>query len=667
MIYPKSKKISQTDVLFGISVEDPYRWMENEQDPALATWIQEQNQTTNKYLQSLPNRSEIKERLKTLHHFDRFTSMMTVGDSLIYALKSGLQNQPVYYIDRPDQSPMVLIDPNERSIDGTVAVTLGNASHEHRYVSFFESHSGSDWQTIYIIDLQTGTQLKDHIEWVKYTNIAWKGTGFYYSGYEKPHEGKELSEKNSDLRVYYHALGTEQSEDQLIFEDSKHPLRYHTLMISEDEQHLILQSSEGTYGSEIQYRSVEEDQFQIIFPGFDYNYDFIGSSGDVLYFQTNDHANLNKVMAYHTKKGNQENILEGNNRILEQSDVINHQLITLWSKDVSSQLEIYTLDGTLCTEIQLPGKGSVYQFDANDRLYYSYGSFTIPTTFYVADIKTGISSVYKQSQCSFDSNQFITEQIFCPSKDGTQIPVFLTYHKELKKNGHNPTLLYAYGGFSISLPPAFNPSIIYFLEQGGIYAQASLRGGFEYGESWHKGGMLLQKQNVFDDFIGVAETLIEKKYTSPQHLGIQGGSNGGLLMGAVLNQRPDLFAVAFPQVGVMDMIRYHKFTIGWGWTVEYGSPDEEQHFHNIFHYSPLHNITEKPYPAVMVMTADHDDRVVPAHSFKYIATLQEKNTSDHPTLIRIESKAGHGAGKSTEKLIQEHSDMFAMLQHHTTS
>ncbi len=670
MNYPKTKRGDTIDHFFGMEVKDPYRWMEDENDPELKEWIKEQNHLQQNYLKELKGRDEIKARLEELYNYTKFLGAFVVGKYIIFSAKKGLENQPVYYIQEGlEGEPSVLLDPNTFSEDGTVAVTLNAASKNNRYISYVVSASGSDWSTVYILDLETREKLIDAIEWVKFTGISWVGEdGFYYSGYEKPEEGREFSAKNSDMKVYYHKLGTDQKDDELIFEDLSNPLRYQYLQISKDEEFLVLTSSEGTYGREVLYKKREEEgDFKLLFKGFDYEYEFMGSKENILYFSSNENAENGKVFAYDVEKKEQKTIIPSSDKTLEGAYLIGDQIIMMYLKDITSKVEVFDLDGKYLHDIDLPGKGTVYYVQSDkekDYMLYMYGSFTSPASIYIADKKTGESKEFKVPILSFDTSEFITEQVFATSKDGTKVPVFLTYKKGLEKSGKNPTLLYGYGGFSVSLPPDFRPQIIYLLEQGGIYAQANLRGGFEYGEKWHKEGCLLKKQNVFDDFISIAEMLIEENYTSSEHLAIQGGSNGGLLIGAVLNQRPELFSVAFPQVGVMDMLRYHKFTLGWGWVVEYGNPEEEVHFKNIIKYSPLHTIKEVDYPATMVMTADHDDRVVPCHSFKYTAELQHKNKSDKPILIRIETKAGHGAGKSTEKIISEYADMFAFLFHH---
>jgi prolyl oligopeptidase len=666
--YPNTRKVGVEEIHFGVKIPDPYRWMEDENDPELNAWIEAQNKLTYSILDKIPERGGIRKRLEELYNFPKYNFMMTVvGKKIIYAYNDGLQNQSVYYVQEGlDGEAEVLIDPNTLSEDGTVAVNLNGHSKDNRYLAFLQAQSGSDWQTLKIMDLEKNELMEDELNWVKFTYTAWCGDGFFYSGYDKPVKGKELSEKNENMKVYYHKLGEDQSQDQLIYTDPEHPLRFHGIVVSENEKWLVLTSSEGTYGAEIKLRKadVPDEDFQILFKGFDNEFEYIGSQDDELYFVTDKEASNKKIIKINAQTLEVEDLIAESKNSLEYVTKVGNYLLVNYLKDVVSQSCCYDTKGNLKAEVQLPGIGNVYMYAGNkdlEKIILSFGSFINPVGLYTVDPETGETEVFKTSTVSFDAAQFITEQIFCESKDGTKIPVFITRRKDLELDGSNPTLLYAYGGFNISLTPSFDPATIYLLEQGGVYAQANLRGGAEYGEAWHKAGMLLNKQNVFDDFIAVAETLIEKGYTASDKLAIQGGSNGGLLMGAVTNQRPDLFSAVFAQVGVMDMLRYHKFTIGWGWAVEYGNPEEEVHFRNIVKYSPLHNIEEKEYPAVMVMTADHDDRVVPAHSFKYIATLQEKNTGEKPVVIRVATKAGHGAGKPVSKLIDEAADRYAFF------
>ena len=666
MQYPVSKKVDITETRFGKTVEDPYRWMENEEDPELIQWIDAQCAHTQHYLEALPGRAQIKSRLKALYDYEKFGTVRMIGEYIVFSKNTGLQNQYVYTIQKGlSGEATVLLDPNTLSEDGTVAVTLNGSSKDNRYLTFLKAESGSDWQEVIIMDLENKSFVNDTLKWMKFTLLSWYKDGFYYSRYDQPEKGKELSAKNENMKVYYHQLGTAQSDDRLVYMDAENPLRYHGLEVTKDARHLILTTSEGTYGNAIKISAAEgESDFKTIFEGFDFEYYYLGEDGDWLFFVTDQNAFKNKIIKVHVSTFEVEDFIPESALNLESAWKFGDKFVLLYLADVVSKVFLYTLDGKLENEFDLPGIGMVYEMagsKASEHLLFSYGSFVSPLSLMSYHLENYTISTFKASTLSYDASAFTTEQIFCKSKDGTMVPVFLTYKKGLEKNSANKTLLYAYGGFNVALPPAYNPANIYLMEQGGIYAQANIRGGSEYGEGWHKDGMLFKKQNVFDDFIAVAETLIEKQYTAPEHLSIQGGSNGGLLMGAVVNQRPELFSSVFPQVGVMDMLRYHLFTIGWGWVVEYGNPDEEAHFHNLLGYSPLHNIEEKHYPQVMVMTADHDDRVVPAHSFKYIAALQAKNKSDNPVLIRIDKNAGHGAGKSIDKIMEEQTDKFAFM------
>jgi len=663
--YPKAKKENIEEKIFGMTIKDPYRWMENEKSEDLETWLAEQNQFTQTFLNEIPQRDEIKDRLRQLYDYPKYSTVTVVGKKIIYGYNQGLQNQPVYYMQEGfDEKAHVLIDPNTLSADGTVSIFLNGQSKNNRYLAYLQSQSGSDWHLLKVMDLEKKEVLADTIEWVKFTWAAWYKEGFFYSGYDKPQEGKELSVQNRGMKVFYHKLGEKQSQDQLLYSDQEHPLRFHGVRVSEDENDLILVVSQGTYGSEIRVKKIDDQNapFQTIFEGFDYEHDYIGSAGEDLYFVTDKEAPNKKIVKVNTRTFEIHDVIAPSDQPLENGWKIGEHIVALYLYDVISKLSLYDLQGQLKNEVQMPIIGSVIDVAGDkklDRILFSFSSFIAPLGWHTLDIASGEAKPFKESPLSFDASQFITEQVFYESKDGTKIPLFITRKKDMGRTGKNPTLLYAYGGFNISLTPDFNPAIICLLEKGVVYAHANLRGGGEYGEKWHKAGMYLNKQNVFDDFIAAAEYLIDKGYTSKDYLAIHGRSNGGLLMGAVANQRPDLFSVVFAQVGVMDMLRFHKFTIGWGWAAEYGNPDEEAFFKYILKYSPLHNIEEKDYPAVMVITGDHDDRVVPAHSFKYLATLQEKNQSDRPILLRLDHKAGHGMGKPVEKIIQEYTDMFA--------
>ena len=665
--YPKAKKTENGENRFGVQVQDPYRWMENENDEDLRPWIEAQTRLTQSFLEKAPGRETIRKRLRELYDYPKYNTFSVIGTKTVFGYNSGLQNQYVYYIqDGFEGEPEVLIDPNRLSEDGTTAVTLNGHSKDKRHLAFLEAQSGSDWQTLKVIDLQEKKVLPDQLRWVKFTMVSWYRDGFFYSAYDAPDPGKEFSAKNENMKVYYHRLGEAQNQDRLIFADTDHPLRYHTAYVSEDEKRLILFSSEGTYGDEVRVKTTDpiDRDFRLLFQGFEHEYGYIGSEGDTLFFRSDCDAPNKKVVKVDATNLQVRDVISEAENALENAWKIGNRIVTQYLKDVVSKAFIHELSGHIEREVRMPGMGSAYQFDGDkerDHILFSFGSFISPLGIYAVNLSTGETLPFKESSVPFDPSRYTTEQIFCESKDGARVPVFITSSKDCAGDRTRPTLLYAYGGFNISLTPEFSPSVIFWLEQGGLYAYANLRGGGEYGEKWHKAGMLLNKQNVFDDFVAVAEHLIKQRYTSSGQLAIQGGSNGGLLMGAVANQRPDLFAAVIAQVGVMDMLRYHTFTIGWGWATEYGNPDEEVHFRNISKYSPLHNIEEKEYPAVLVMTADHDDRVVPAHSFKYLATLQQKSTGGRPILLRLDQKAGHGMGKPIEKIVEENADKFAFI------
>lgn len=664
--YPNSRKEFLVENMFGRNVEDSYRWMEDESNEHLKEWIDEQTKLTQSYLNEIEDKPAIKERLESLFNYGKYNELKIVGDYIIYEYNDGLKNQGVYYIQKGlDGKVQVLIDPNTLSEDGTVAVNLSGYSKDYKYLSYMESAAGSDWKVLKIIDLEKNEILDDELNWIKFTFVSWQDDGFYYSAFDAPEEGKVLSEKNKEMKVYYHKLGQNQKEDRLIYADSDHPLRYHTIFTTKDEKALIVSSREGTYGSQIKILSDTSDQeFKMAFEGFDTSQEYIGSKDEDAYFVSDDQAENKCIIKINTLTFEKTCVVEETSVSLESAFLVKGKLILIYLKDAKSVVKIHDLSGKYENTLELPAIGTPLYFtgsDSFDDIFYGFTSYIEPIGFYTFTFDNLDSKAFKTSNVSYDTSQFVTEQIFATSKDGTKVPAFISYKKGMNTSGDNPTMLYAYGGFNAALKPAYKPGTIYFIERGGIQVEAGIRGGSEYGEAWHKGGMLLNKQNVYDDFISVAEYLIENKYTSKEHLAISGRSNGGLLIGAVANQRPDLFAAAIPAVGVMDMMRYHRFTIGWGWVVEYGNPEEEVHFNNIIDYSPLHNIESKDYPAMLVFTADHDDRVVPAHSFKYMARLQELNTSENPVLIRIDKDSGHGAGISTEKLINEVADKFTFL------
>ncbi len=667
--YPETARGEVVDNYFGTEVPDPYRWLEDDNSEATAAWVAAENAVTEDYLSQIPFRDAIRTRLTQLWNYPKEGAPAKHGDWYYYYYNDGLQNQSVLYrTAQPGQAGEVFLDPNTLSEDGTVALAAASFSKDGRYFAYAAAASGSDWVEIRVMDTETKALTEDRINWVKFSGATWTSDskGFYYSAYDAPKSGV-YSSQNQFQKVYYHQLGTPQSADRLVYEDKAHPLRYFSAWPSEDGKWLFIIASEGTSGTEILYRKTSEKRFRTLLAGFAHDYAPVDCKEDNLYFVTNEGASNYALKRLSLNKPSQiETVIPEHERnLLEGVGTAGGYLFASYLQDAQNQVAQYDYDGKLVRQIALPAIGTVGGFSGEKEdtdLYYSLSNYTAPATIYRYDIATGESTLYKAPEVAFDPSLFVTEQVFYASKDGTQVPMFITHRKDLKLNGQNPCLLYGYGGFQINMTPGFNPSALMFVEQGGVYCVANLRGGSEYGEAWHKAGMLENKQNVFDDFIAAAEYLIAQKYTSSERLAINGGSNGGLLVGACEVQRPDLYAVCLPQVGVMDMLRYHKFTIGWGWAVEYGSSDNEEQFPYIYKYSPLHNIKEGvKYPATLVMTADHDDRVVPAHSFKFAATMQHCQAGEAPVLIRIESKAGHGAGKPTSKRIDEAADMYAFL------
>jgi prolyl oligopeptidase len=570
-----------------------------------------------------------------------------------------------------DGDAQVFLNPNEYSKEGTVAISIAGFSKDERFVAFTYQKAGSDWQELFVMEIATRKQLNDRLEWVKFSGASWYKDGFYYSRYDKPSKGKEFSSQNRNHKVYYHKIGTPQSRDQLVYTDPNHPLRYFGASVTEDERFLIVNVSEGTYGTELHYKDLRlpNAPLKLLFKGFASEYDVIDNVGDKLIVLTNQGAPNRRIVLVDPKapvESNWKTLVKEQPQLIESAATGGEKLFVTYLKDCSSKIYQYNTDGSGMKEIKLPGIGTAGGLGGKKTdytLFYTYTSFNTPPVIYKYDVKSGQSELFRSTTLPFRPDDFVTSQIFYPSKDGTKVPMFIVHRKGLEMNGKNPTLLYGYGGFNVNLTPSFSASRIAFLEQGGIFVMANIRGGGEYGEAWHKAGMLHKKQNVFDDFIAAAEYLITNKYTSSDYLAIQGGSNGGLLVGACLTQRPDLFRVALPAVGVMDMLRFHKFTVGWGWAVEYGSSDHKGQFDFLYKYSPLHNIKSGvKYPAVLVTTADHDDRVVPAHSFKFIATLQNvAPENQYPLLIRIETDAGHGAGKPMSKAIAEVSDIYSFM------
>ena len=673
--YPETKKENVVDNYHGIKVEDPYRWVEDDNSEQTKAWVAEQNKLTFDYLSKIPYRDKVKKRLEEMWNHPRYGAPFRKGDYLYFTKNNGLQNQDIWYRQKGlVGKPQMFIDPNKLSDDGTVSLGGISFSLNGKYMAYTVQKSGSDWQEGYVMDAATRKLLSDRLDWLKFTGFSWKGEqGFYYSRYPEPKESDALKGKNVNQQVYYHKLGTKQSDDQLIYEDKEHAERFAGVGLTEDERFLILGKSEGTSGGEIwvwDTKDATQKNFTLLIPGFSTEPSVVDNVGSELVVQTNEGAPNYQVVFIDPKKPGKENwkvIIPEQKEVLQIVGTGGGYLFASYLKDASTKVYQYTYDGRLVREIKLPGVGTAVGFGTEKKygdFFYTFTSFNYPPTIFRYDIKTGQSSLYKKTEVKFKPEDYEVKQVFVTSKDGTKVPMFITHKKGMVLNGNNPTLMYGYGGFNIPTTPAFSTSVSFFLEQGGVYASVCMRGGSEYGEDWHKGGMLGKKQNVFDDFISAAEWLINNKYTNSGKLAIQGGSNGGLLIGACMTQRPELFKVAIPQVGVMDMLRYHKFTIGYAWAVEYGSSDNPEQFKHLYNYSPLHNLRPGvKYPATLVTTADHDDRVVPAHSFKYAATLQAANGGDNPTLIRIETKAGHGGGMPTSKRIELAADIWSFIMY----
>lgn len=670
--YPETKKVDTVDTYFGTEVPDPYRWLENDTSEEVAEWVEAQNEITYNFLEKIPFRSKIFDRLKELRDYPAMGTPRQVGDKYFFFKNEGLQDHSVLYMtENLEEEPKIVIDPNKMSEDGSVSLAQYKVSNDGKYIAYAISKGGSDWREIFVKNLETNKKLDDHIKWVKFSNIAWYKDGFFYSKYDKPDKGSELSEVNRNHKVYYHKLGTEVEDDNLIFSNVRYPERNYTPDVSKDGKYLYIYETRSTHGNNVYIKNLQTNKdFVKLTTGFKYEYNVIGHEGDKLIVHTNYNAPKYKVVKIDVHKrdiGNWIEVIPEQNNLLQRCEVGDDKIIAEYLQDVKSNVKVFNIKGQHLYDIDLPGVGSIQSLSGNqdsEELFYSFSSYTVPKEIWKHNLETKKSKTIFQPEVPFNKDNYVTEQVFYNSKDGTKIPMFLTYRKGLNKDGKNPVMLYGYGGFNISLTPGFSSSNMVWLENGGIYAVANLRGGGEYGEKWHKQGMKLNKMNVFNDFISAAEYLIEEEYTNKEKIAIQGGSNGGLLVGAVVNKRPELFEVAVPAVGVMDMLRFHKFTIGRAWVDEYGSSEDSLEFENLINYSPLHNIKEGvEYPAILAMTADHDDRVVPAHSYKYIATIQEKYKGDNPTMIRIQTKAGHGAGKATSVQLQETADKWSFIFH----
>ncbi|MGK7888628.1 MAG: prolyl oligopeptidase family protein [Leptolyngbyaceae cyanobacterium] len=674
LLYPTSAKVDQVDDYHGTTVADPYRWLENPDSEESQVWIAAQNQVTFGYLNEIPQRQQIKERLTELWDYEKFRTPFKKGDRYFYFKNDGLQNQDVLYtLPDLDTDPQVLIDPNTFSDDGTVALSGLVISDNAQYVAYGLSVSGSDWQEWKVREVSTGQDLADHIQWVKFSSAAWTkdNQGFFYSRYDEPNDATKLEDVNYYQKLYYHRIGTPQSEDVLVYHRPDEKEWGFGGQVTEDGHYLIIAVWKGTSPKNLLfYKDLTQPDAEVVelIREFEAEFNVIESEGTVFWVQTDLEAPKGRVIAIdiaNPERDHWQELIPESEDTLQGVSVLNHQFVATYLKDAASAVKVFGLDGAPVREVDLPGIGSVGGFRgkaADTETFYVFTGFTTPPTIYRYNLVTGTSTLFRQPEVAFNPDDYETQQVFYTSKDGTKVPMFITHKKGLTLDGKNPTVLYGYGGFNISLTPNFSISYLVWMEMGGVYAIPNLRGGGEYGEEWHQAGTKLNKQNVFDDFIAAAEWLIASGYTSSEKLAIAGGSNGGLLVGACMTQRPDLFGAALPAVGVLDMLRFHKFTIGWAWISDYGTPDDPEEFQALYAYSPLHNL--KPgtvYPPTLITTADHDDRVVPAHSFKFAATLQECHQGDHPVLIRIETKAGHGAGKPTTKIIEEVADKFGFL------
>jgi prolyl oligopeptidase len=669
--YPKTRKVDQIDQYHGVSVSDPYRWLEDDNSADTKAWVKAQNEVSFGYLEKLPMRETFKKRIEVLSNYEKLSAPTRRGEWFYFYKNSGLQNQSVLYRQKGlTGTPEEVLDPNKLSSDATTRLSVFSLNKDGRYACIGLSKGGSDWQTYTVRDMETGKDLADEIQWVKVSGVAWKGNGFYYSRYPAPAAGKELSTKNENHQVWFHTVGTPQAQDRLVYEDKRNGQRFHTVSTSDDEKFAYLTISDrgkGLDGNALWFirTDVVGDVFRpIVAEPSQFHYSVVDNEGDRLILQTNDGAPNQKLVEVNLAKPEKSNwkpLIPERPEPLQFASTVGNRLYLTYSKDVTSRTLIYNYNGVALGSVRLPGLGNVsgFQGEKEDTFaFFTYSSFNFPPTVYKYEITQNTSKVFQKPKLAFKPEDFQVIQKFYTSKDGTRIPMFIVSKKGMVLNGKNPTILHGYGGFNISSTPSFTASLMAWLEKGGVYVLANLRGGSEYGEKWHEAGMKLKKQNVFDDFIYAAKYLIRQKYTSAAYLAASGRSNGGLLVGAAINQHPELFGVALPGVGVMDMLRFQKFTIGWNWIADYGSSDNAEEFKVLYTYSPLHNIQAKAYPATLITTADHDDRVVPAHSFKYAATLQEKNKGEKPAIIRIDTNSGHGSS-NTAKLIELTADMYA--------
>jgi prolyl oligopeptidase len=673
-IYPVARKTDQVDDYHGTKVADPYRWLEDLDSPETRAWVEAENKVTFGYLAQIPERDAIRQRLTKLWNYEKFGIPTKKGDRYFYTKNDGLQNQsPLYWSPSLDSEPRLLINPNTLSADGTVALAGTAISEDGKLLAYGLAASGSDWNEWKVRDVETGKDLSDDLKWIKFSGASWKkdGSGFFYSRYDEPNAATMMEAANYYQKLYYHELGKPQSEDVLVYQRPDQKEWGFGGQVTQDGRYLVIHVWKGTEQKNlIFYKDLSQADSKVVelLNQFEAEYAFVGNDGPTFWIRTDRDAPRGRLVAIDTTapdRANWKEIVPQAKETLTSVDVVGDRFVASYLADARTQVVVFGLDGSRVREVQFPTLGTASGFNGrreDPETFYAFTSFTVPTTIYRYDVSTGESTVFRQPKVDFDPTAYETKQIFYASKDGTKVPMFLTYKKGLALDGQNPTLLYGYGGFNVPLTPFFDVSHLVWMEMGGIYAQPNLRGGGEYGEAWHLAGTKAHKQNVFDDFIAAAEWLIANKYTSTPKLAISGHSNGGLLVGACLTQRPDLYGATLPGVGVLDMLRFHKFTIGWAWTSDYGSADNADEFPALYAYSPLHHV--KPgthYPPTMITTADHDDRVVPAHSFKFAATIQAAQTGPAPVLIRIETKAGHGAGKPTSKQIEEAADTWAFL------
>ena len=669
--YPPTRRCDQTDTYHGVTVADPYRWLEDPNSDETKAWVEAQNEVTFSYLRQLPAVEPLQQRLTELWNYERYSVPFKRGGRYFFYKNDGLQNQAVLYTQPSlEAEAVVLLDPNTLSADGTVALGSIAVSEDGQYLAYSLSSSGSDWLEWRVRAIATGQDTTDHLRWSKFSGAAWSHDhqGFFYSRYDEPAEDAQFEEVNYYQKLFYHRLGTPQADDTLVYERPDEKEWGFQGQVTNDGRYLIISVWRGTERKNLVfYQDLQTPNSEVkeLVSQFEASYNLIDSDGATFWFQTDLDAPRGRVIALDLTTGNTpQEIIPEAEETLDAVSLLNHQFVVNYLKDAYTTIQIFDLDGQLLRTLELPGIGSAGGFDGKKEeteTFYRFSSFTVPSRIYRYNLETGEQTLFRESQVAFDPNLYETQQVFYTSQDGTRIPMFITHKKGLTPNGHTPTLLYGYGGFNISLSPNFSVSNLVGLELGVIHSVANLPGGREYCETWHQSGTKLHKQNVFDDFISAAEWLIDNSYTQPQNLGIMGGSNGGLLVGACMIQRPDLFAAALPAVGVMDMLRFNQFTIGWAWESDYGSPQNPEEFEALYAYSPLHNLAPSNYPTTLITTADHDDRVVPAHSFKFAAALQAAHQGDNPVLIRIDTKAGHGAGKPTAKIIEEVADKWAFL------